>query len=696
MKRQFMLPILALTLSLLSSCGPQPPAAQSPATKAAPTSAAPSKIRSYPAIKPKGPAATQSATHTSKVHPFADRLEWKGLAIASPGYHVWGSSPVIGPKGKVHIFASRWAAKGGVDHSWLSTSEIAHYVADKPAGPFQFVDVALKGTGKDTWDRYAPCNPVAVKVDGKYVLFYIATPGGISEGMAKHTPPQRIGMATADSPNGPWTKAGNGGLILSPSTDPAHWTYRASNGVTNPAFVKAPNGKYHLYFKSARSRMGLAIADTLEGPYVHTKDPVTKNDTVIEDGYAFVQNGRFHLLTTDNHGILERGGGILWSSADGKNFDTREKGFHLLPAYLPDSMGYPKGLKRHYGGKPKFERPQILMIDGEPAWIYMPSGQAVFGHRGTTSYVLRIRSEAELKTLLAKQQAQRERAAGLTVLNYNVYNGFNRARSFKDTAAWIRRQTPQIVALQELVGWKESRLKTAAKSWNHPYAATLKQGGYNIGLTSSQPIEVVNRVRGGFHHGYLHCRTHSMDVIVTHLWPGTRRGQLLEASALKTLVTTLEQQGRTVILMGDFNAHSQADKTMLDQQAPLLARRLVGDQKRPPADRFIKNGVFTYDVMNTIFQTSLRDVVREQFDAQTTAKLHSLGSFPTLILPHSNSPRLQRGFLERIDFILTTPDLANRCTHAEVCRKAILNSFSDHYPIIAKFTYPPAKPSKTP
>lgn len=320
---------------------------------------------------------------------FADRLEWVGPGIKSPGYHVWGSSPIMGDDGKVHIFAARW--KAPFDHGWRDNSEIVHFVSDSPEGPFAFCDVALRGTGTNTWDRHAPCNPLIKKIDGQYVLLYIANPVGMTRGMGAHVPSQRIGMALADSLNGPWKRAGKDGLILSPSDDPKHWTYRAGNGVNNPAFLRAPDGRYFLYFKSARAMMGLAIADRLEGPYVHQQDPVTKNKTAIEDGYAFMMNGKFHLLTTDNHGILRKGGGILWESADGVSFAIAGRGFHLVSDYLPKS--YPAKRRRHYGSQFKFERPQLLIVGGKPAYFYAPSGVQVDGLPETTSYILKVKEQ---------------------------------------------------------------------------------------------------------------------------------------------------------------------------------------------------------------------------------------------------------------------------------------------------------------
>lgn len=70
----------------------------------------------------------------------------------------------------------------------------------------------------------------------------------------------------------------------------------------------------------------------------------------------------------------------------------------------------------------------------------------------------------------------------------------------------------------------------------------------------------------------------------------------------------------------------------------------------------------------------------------TYAQSLMLGSFPTRVLGHVAQPGVQRGFLERIDFILTTPDLAKRCVSAKVRRSPeVLERISDHYPVTAIF-----------
>ena len=137
--------------------------------------------------------------------------------------------------------------------------------------------------------------------------------------------------------------------------------------------------------------MGLAIAENLEGPYVQLPFPVTANDRNIEDGYAFLYQDKFALLTTDNHGMIEAGGGILWTSTDGIHFDTYEKGFHRINDYADFSMS---DVKVHYGSKTKgyakFERPQVLMKNGKPWYLYVASGTNIYGEDCTVSYVLKF------------------------------------------------------------------------------------------------------------------------------------------------------------------------------------------------------------------------------------------------------------------------------------------------------------------
>lgn len=320
---------------------------------------------------------------------IAKNLEFKGVALEDPDYTIWGCAPIQDELGKTHIYAARWPEKN-VDPAWRKSSEIAHYVADHPEGPFLFSDVVVRGSGNEGWDKYAPHNPEIKKIGELYVLVYIANS---DYEQPPHPGNQSIGMLISKSPYGPWRKAGKDGKILD-SKNKDSWCYQSSNGVANPAFLEV-NGTYYLYFKARGAkglRYGLATSKHLEGPYTIHNEPVTDNQATLEDATAFYYRDTFYLLTTDNHGKNTGivGGGTLWRSKDGLTYSLREAeiAYDRIPAYY---KAYDENnLTKIYGPDPKFERPKILLIKGEPAYLYAPSGWNVFGEERTVGHVLKI------------------------------------------------------------------------------------------------------------------------------------------------------------------------------------------------------------------------------------------------------------------------------------------------------------------
>ncbi len=320
---------------------------------------------------------------------IARNLNLAGIAVAEEDHTIWGASP-LRHRGKIHLYVARWP-EPNVDPAWRKSSEIAHYVADEPEGPFEFVDVSLTGTGEETWDRYSAHNPEVRFYEKKFVLLYVSNS---DYRQPPHPLNQRIGMATAPSPAGPWTRVGKDGLILESAADPSHWSH--GSHVVNPALLKVGD-KYHLYFKSkCRGQRGMvygvAVADSLEGPYRILGQPLTSKGVVIEDGAVFEWGGKICLLTTDNHGSVTgiRGGGALWVSDDGLDFrpEWTQIGYGRIPCYFE---GYAREkVTPVYGGDPKFERPKILSVNDRPAYLYAPSGWNVFGGKRTVLHVLRI------------------------------------------------------------------------------------------------------------------------------------------------------------------------------------------------------------------------------------------------------------------------------------------------------------------
>ncbi|MEM9424228.1 MAG: hypothetical protein AAF975_05515, partial [Spirochaetota bacterium] len=51
----------------------------------------------------------------------------------------------------------------------------------------------------------------------------------------------------------------------------------------------------------------------------------------------------------------------------------------------------PNKSKRHRGRSNRLERPQVLVQNGKPTYVYMASGINIYGGKGTISYVFRLR-----------------------------------------------------------------------------------------------------------------------------------------------------------------------------------------------------------------------------------------------------------------------------------------------------------------
>jgi unsaturated rhamnogalacturonyl hydrolase len=318
---------------------------------------------------------------------FADSLEYIGIAVKKDDTHVWGTSAVIDRETlKVHLFVAEWSSIGmEFSEGWWQRSQIAHYVGDSSEGPFQFVEIVVK----DSDGAFnSPHNPSVLYIDGKYVLTFI-----VNEQNDKGR--QRIVMYIADSPNGPWRPARGetDGTILRASTTPDYWNYKSVRGVTNPSLLKR-NGKYYLYYKSVEPptesgkekgayRYGVAISDSLEGPYINQKKPVTDLSIELEDGYFFTQgdDDKVYMVSRDYKGKFgSNGGGLIWASEDGLFFPAAEvrRAFEPLSHYLQKQ------------GAGRMERPQILQIDGKPAYMYIASRLNVSGDKNTCSYVFKF------------------------------------------------------------------------------------------------------------------------------------------------------------------------------------------------------------------------------------------------------------------------------------------------------------------
>ena len=242
------------------------------------------------------------------------------------------------------------------------------------------------------------------------------------------------------------------------------------------------------------------------------------------------------------------------------------------------------------------------------------------------------------------------------IVNWNVLYGFNHKKSVKQGANWIKKQAADVVALQELNGHNQTGFKELAAEWGHDHAAILKKGGFPVGLTSNQPIKVIERRVKDFHHGYLHCKTHGIHFFVVHFWPGKYR----EADWILDKAAPLIERGEKVIILGDFNGNSRKDEDFLIANATLRKRDFTFVDK-VEAKGFV-DIVHKHDPKAKISQPSPITIPRWTKDMEEL--------------------KLKR---YRIDFVFANRTFAEQSHSGTISLAKEIDTISDHYPVIVEF-----------
>lgn len=270
------------------------------------------------------------------------------------------------------------------------------------------------------------------------------------------------------------------------------------------------------------------------------------------------------------------------------------------------------------------------------------------------------------------------------VITYNIWNGYDWGKDEDRRGRmnrWIDDQNPSIVALQELCKYTPEKLKEDAQAWGHAYSVLLKTSGYSVGLTSENPIEIKEKIIEGMHHGALHCKTNGIDVFVIHFSPGSYAKRREEVALILDKLEEVKKDNDRFIVMGDFNSQSPIDADLYDPNGAFLAR-LRESNKDKPLKGNLFNGNLDYAVMSSLLAFPLIDVCQA-----FTKGMEERGSFPGQVLGKVNNETEEEliARAQRIDFIMVSPELAQKCIDAKVCNGKENYYLSDHYPVVAEF-----------
>jgi hypothetical protein len=292
--------------------------------------------------------------------------------FSEPGYFVWCGAPTKGADGKYHLFYSRWPVSKGFAPGWALWSEIAYAVADNPLGPYKHVNVALPARGREFWDGTTTHNPNILQKDGRFYLFYMGNTGD-RKSYPMHRNNQRIGVAVADKPEGPWKRFDK--PIVTVSDDKTAFD---SLCVTNPGATVRPDGGILLIYKAVefvagkemggKVRYGAALADRPEGPYKKTPGRIFESDgadaskhwMLAEDPFIWFSRrdgNRYYAVARDVTGKFT-------GSAHGIALFQSDDGLNWKPAAHPKVIGnrflWANGSK----SLTELQRPALL-LDGE-------------------------------------------------------------------------------------------------------------------------------------------------------------------------------------------------------------------------------------------------------------------------------------------------------------------------------------------
>ncbi len=301
--------------------------------------------------------------------------------FADPDYFQWGGSVIRDRDGTYHMFYSRWPRNnprgmGG----WLYESEIARSTATAPEGPYRHREVVLKGFGKpqpERWDASNAHNPHVTRmkdpVSGRYryYLYFIATRDDdtMEDDWMDNIINQRVGVAVADRLQGPWKRHPEP-VVTMPNATLHHY-------LVNPGVCQLPDGRFLMVLKGrGKGRdgkprgylQGWALADRPEGPFTVQENLLIPSSMLAEDPYVWVQDGWICAVVKDWQGKISGTSGISFVRGKMQADNTVQWSIPAHASVAQKEISWDDGRTTKLH---RIERPSILINEkGRPTHLF--------------------------------------------------------------------------------------------------------------------------------------------------------------------------------------------------------------------------------------------------------------------------------------------------------------------------------------
>lgn len=311
------------------------------------------------------PASVRESFHQKEIAPHV---------LVDPDYFCWGMTTLRWSDGKIHGYYARWPRSRGFA-GWMTHCEIAHAVADKPEGPFKTLGAVIESRHMKGWDVVNAHNPAVCVAEGRIHLYYISNNlrGEFEKEESGSYPSddwlkknrrevvrnrQCIGVASADSPDGPFVR----------SPDPVVVPHgRFKNIAVNPAVIYR-DGKFVMIAKGDDIRRNgwfriqmVGHSDHAAGPFVFREQPIYDKAQTEDACIWFDQTENLY------HSVFHvMGSPTLAHLVSEDSMVWREaEPFTFMPKQFELSDG-------SIWKPSRVERPFVLTDDqGRPEWIYM-------------------------------------------------------------------------------------------------------------------------------------------------------------------------------------------------------------------------------------------------------------------------------------------------------------------------------------
>lgn len=293
------------------------------------------------------------------------------LFVHDPNYFNWCNSIIKDDAGVYHLFYSRWPKKNSF-YSWLTHSEIAHATSAYPDGPYTKAEIILRPR-PDNWDKITMHNVQVNKFGNKFYMYYISTHSGTVQmndsilreiGLTGYSHKywnllrsnQRAGVAIASSLEGPWLRKD------SPMIEPQKPIYTVA---VNPSVCQGGDGRYYLIIKGDNAPSGrkhliqaVGVSNTPEGPF-HISEKPAFSDIPTEDVCIWYDQSRKRF-----YALFHAHGGNFIGLITSENGIEWQKATHyeVCKKQIPLKDGSVMKVDR-------MERPYMFLENGKPAML---------------------------------------------------------------------------------------------------------------------------------------------------------------------------------------------------------------------------------------------------------------------------------------------------------------------------------------